>query len=202
METNTLRFLDKAIIGLRNTAIELEEFQLQIALGKAEAADTYEEVKKKFMLFVHETSQKLDNSGHAIANKLAGKLGELYLQLQLGKAETREAFNNQKENIFKTIHEIENQLLAVDIGMELYLKLNSELKKFRIKMEILHMRFELGKLEVKLEFDTRREGFAKNIEEIKNKFREKEHIIEQNWNYFCSEINEAYGHIRKAFLAS
>jgi hypothetical protein len=202
METNTSRFLDKAINGLRTAAVELEEFQLQVALGKAEAAETYEEVKKKFMAFIHETGQKLNGGGKALVSDLIGKLGELYLQLQLGKAESKEVFNEQKHAILKIMQEIENLLQTTDIGMEIFLKLNGELKKFRIKMDILELRFELGKLNVKEKFDTHRADFSKNIERLKTKFTEKEQDLEQYRKHFCTEVNEAYGHIRKAFSVS
>ena len=43
-----IQFVDKVIGALRKSAIELEEFQIKAALGKAEAQDKYEEVKKKF----------------------------------------------------------------------------------------------------------------------------------------------------------
>ena len=43
MEHNHLS--DKVADALRKAAVELEEFQVQFALGKAEAKDKYEEVK-------------------------------------------------------------------------------------------------------------------------------------------------------------
>ena len=40
MKTNKeIHFVDKVIKALRNTAMELEEFQVQAALGKADAQD-------------------------------------------------------------------------------------------------------------------------------------------------------------------
>ena len=53
-----IQFVDKVIGALRKTAVELEEFQVKAALGKAEAQDKYEEVKKKFNLFVHDSEFK------------------------------------------------------------------------------------------------------------------------------------------------
>ena len=51
METKQdIQFMDKVIGALRKAVINLEEFQVKIALGKAEAEDNYEEVKKKFVM--------------------------------------------------------------------------------------------------------------------------------------------------------
>ena len=54
-----IQFVEKVIGALRKTAVELEEFQLKAALGKAEAQDKYEEVKKKFNLFIHDSEFKI-----------------------------------------------------------------------------------------------------------------------------------------------
>ena len=60
METKQdIQFMDKVIGALRKAVINLEEFQVKIALGKAEAEDNYEEVKKKFNLFIHNTEFKI-----------------------------------------------------------------------------------------------------------------------------------------------
>ena len=42
-----IQFVDKVIGALRKSAVELEEFQVKAALGKADAQDKYEDVKKK-----------------------------------------------------------------------------------------------------------------------------------------------------------
>lgn len=50
---------DKIIDGLRKAADEMEELRVQIALGKLEARDLYEEKKKQFNHFLHEAKQKM-----------------------------------------------------------------------------------------------------------------------------------------------
>ena len=42
-----IHFIDKVVDALKKSAIELEEFQVQAALGKAEAQLKFEEIKKK-----------------------------------------------------------------------------------------------------------------------------------------------------------
>ena len=53
--TERIHYTDQVVAGLRKAAIELEELQVQATLGKAEAKDKFEDVKKKFNLFVHES---------------------------------------------------------------------------------------------------------------------------------------------------
>ena len=47
MENTSKKITETIIDGLRTVATELEEFQLQFALGKADASDKYEELKKE-----------------------------------------------------------------------------------------------------------------------------------------------------------
>ena len=197
METTQTGFIDRAINGLRNAAVELEEFQLQLALGKAEASDKYEEVKKKFNHIIHEAKEKL-GEGKVIVKDLKGKFEELQLQLALGKAETKEVFNEQKEKILKAVHSIE-AILKASAAAGYYVTLQNEIEKFKIKMEILRLRFELGKLNAEKEFKGAKAEFVKKVDKIKSTFGEKESAIEKNWDHFCNEVGEAYAHLKKAF---
>lgn len=194
MQITTNSFIDKAINGLKMAAVELEEFQLQLTLGKAEASDKYEEVKRNFKTFIHESKGKLYESAHDLKQKME----ELQLQLALGKAETKEVFNEQKKKILNAVQEIEN-ILKTPEDSGYYLKLNNELQKFKIKMEILRLRFELGKLKTEEEFKAAKVDFVKKMDKVKSSFVEKESVVEENWNHFRTELSEAYLHLKKAF---
>jgi len=101
-----IHFVDKVIGALRKTAVELEEFQVQATLGKAEAQDKYEEVKKKFNLFIHDSEFKIKGIKEKIED-VNTNFDELRVQLALGKAETKEIFKKQKKELLSKIHEIE-----------------------------------------------------------------------------------------------
>ena len=94
-----IHFVDKVIGALRKSAIELEEFQVKAALGKADAQDKYEDVKKKFNVFIHESEFKVNGIKEKI-EELNTKFDELRVQLALGKAETKEIFKKQKKQIY------------------------------------------------------------------------------------------------------
>jgi hypothetical protein len=59
MSTEKETISEKIIAGLRKAADEMEELRVQIALGKLEARDLYEEKKKQFNHFLHEAKQKM-----------------------------------------------------------------------------------------------------------------------------------------------
>lgn len=201
MEATTTHFMDKAIIGLKKAVIELEEFQVQLALGKAETLEKYEEVKKKFHNTIHDAKQKIHlekvNSGD-----LTKKFEEIQHSLTSGAVETKEAFIGQKEKILHIIQKIEDSLKTTGVDRDYYLSLKTEIEKFKIKMEILSLRFEMGKLEAKKEFESFKIDFGKKVEKIKLKFNEEESAIAKNWHHFTDELSEAFSHIKKAFTLS
>jgi hypothetical protein len=198
MKTIDESFLDKAIKGLKNAATELEEFQLQLELGKAEASDKYEELKKQFDRFIHELKQKLEED-KLFPDELRTKLDELRLQLALGKAETLDEFKAQKKKLFAMLADIQCSVKAKQIGAELHLKLDQEIEKFQIKMEMLRLKFALGKMAAKTMLEEKKAEFTQKVQELKKKFMEKESKLEKTWEHFSSELGEAYAHLKKAF---
>jgi vacuolar-type H+-ATPase subunit H len=98
---------DALISALRKSATNLEELQLQVSLGKAEAGDKIDEAKKSFKNLLNDAKHQIDK-GHSKYEDLKGKIEHLEVQMALGKAEAKESFEEQKKKISHTIHDIEN----------------------------------------------------------------------------------------------
>jgi hypothetical protein len=167
MEHNHLS--DKVADALRKAAVELEEFQVQFALGKAEAKDKYEEVKKSFNHFVHETKMKMQE-GKEKSDDLIARFEALQVQLNLGIAEGKEAFNAQRLKILSALQQLEEKILSSPVAEPWVHLLKVEVEKFKIKLEILRLRYELGKMDATEEFEKRKSEFLDKISEMKSKF--------------------------------
>lgn len=192
-------FSDKVILGLKNVANELEEFQLQFALGKANLNDKFDELKKKFNVVIQEAKNKLSNKDIQTID-LRIKLEEIQHLLTKSNEETKEAFILQKEALIEAIEGIEKELKLDFYDKEYHLFFSTEMEKIKIKMEILNLQFEYGKLISKKEFETIKEQFLNKIDDLKFKFRESESSFEQYWNNFRKEMGVAYKHLKKAFV--
>jgi hypothetical protein len=193
---------------IRQAADELEEFRLQLALGKANASDKFEEMKKDFRGFVSGVKEKLEKikdfgGQKAVLLKIA--LEELQLQLMLGKAEARVHFEIQEKKILAAIQKAEKALenMASEAGVtpELMSDLNQEMTKIRIKLKILRLKFELKKMDIKGQVKDHLEEHLKSLKRfadtIKSGTKEKE---DQNrWKHFHKEVDEAFEHLKKAF---
>ena len=194
METTSSKIANTLISGIKKAQVDLEEFQLQLALGKAEARDKYEDVKKKFNKMVHETKLKV-NELKGKKDELQSRLEELQLQLALGKADTIDAFNEQKKKITRALSNLEKELEKNHFTAEVHTKLQHEIERFKIKMEILRLHFELKKGDIKEEFEDKKAEFLKQVEKMKAKISGNK-IQTEN---FSTEIKNAYKHLKKAF---
>ncbi|WP_323789448.1 hypothetical protein [Psychroserpens sp.] len=191
-----IQFMDKVIGALRKTATELEEFRVQTALGKAEAKDKYEEIKKKFNLFIHHSAFKVQGFKEKI-EELNTKFDELQVQLALGKAETKDAFKKQKKQLLLTLHDIEVKIKTNETLSRLYALTLIEIEQFKIQLEILEQKFNKDKTETKDTYENRKKDFNSFIDKLKGKYGKKKE--ETKLEHFQTEISEAFDHFKKAF---
>jgi len=194
-----IHFIDKVISTLRKTAINLEEFQVQTALGKAEAQDKYEDVKKKFSLFIHDSEHVIKVLKEKIED-INTKFDELRVQLTLGKAETIQEFKKQKKQLLLTIHEIEVKIKNNENLSRMYAITLIELEQFKIQLEILEQKFKKDKKGSESAFEKGKDEFNSFIDKLKVKFSKKKEVTKLE--HFQNEISEAFVHFKKAFSNS
>ncbi|MFM7022197.1 MAG: hypothetical protein ACKOXB_04405 [Flavobacteriales bacterium] len=192
MESTSSKIANTLISGIKKAQVELEEFQLQLALGKAEAKDKYEDVKKKFDHMVHETKLKV-NELKGEKDDLQSRLQELQLQLALGKADSIDAFIEQKKKITQALNKLELELKNHPFTAEVHAKLQHEIERFKIKLEILRLHFELKKDDIKEEFEGKKAEFLKHVEKMKEKISSGKPASKAE--NFSSEIKNAYKHL-------
>ena len=189
------KFMDSVVAALRKAAIEMEELQLQTALGKAEARDGYEKAKKKFNLFLHESEAKI-KKGKEKASDIHTKMDELRIQLNLGKAETIDSFRAQKKNLLLALHELKVKIKTNEKFKRIYAYLLIEIEAFSILLEILEDKFDSGSKSAKDAFEKGKKQFDLFIDDLKAKYGKKE---PSKWEHFSGELSEAFTHFKQAF---
>jgi len=194
--TEETRFIDNVVETLRKVAIEIEELQVQATLGKAEAQDKYEEVKKKFNTVLHDANYKIHSSKDKIED-IDTKFDELRVQLELGKAEGLDSFRVEKRKLLSKLHEIEVKIKTDKRINRLYAFVLFEIEKFKVNLEILEQKFEQGKEGAKTSFIKGKQEFNEFIGIIKTKYGKNE---ETKWEHFQDEISEGFRHFKKAFI--
>lgn len=107
---NNKHIADGFINGLKNFTGKLEQLQLEVSLGKAEAKDKIDEYKKGLKNFLNESKIELKKDASAITGKLQQEAEELEVQLELGKMEAKDYVSEHKKQLFKTINQIDKIL--------------------------------------------------------------------------------------------
>jgi len=203
METTKETFaIDKFIQRLRDAQVEIEEFRVQLALGKAEAKDKFEELKHFLQKFIVEVENYFYQAGVLDADKklnLQKAIDELKVQLNIGIADAKDMYAEQKKNIEKYLNEIETLIASDERVLEMKEKVLSEFEKAKIKLEILQLQFSLGKLEVKDEIHKYSKEVSQTIEDIESVLKSKSDDYTAKFENVQSELRKAYIHIKKAF---
>jgi hypothetical protein len=201
MEPTDVNFTDKLIKGLKNAATELEELQVQAALCKAEAKDLFEDLKKKFNARLNVLKSDLSKTK---TNKnilpVINALERLQVQLALGLAETKELFEDQIKKIHIELSVLESELKNSEPLNGHAAEMQLEIEKFKAKVELVSLRFKLKKMISGSNFEQKKIEFHHKMDELKAKISEKENQAKNKWNFFKKEIDEAYAHLKSAFI--
>lgn len=197
--TENKHLFDAVVDALKRAATELEELQLQVNLGKAEASEKFEEWKKEFSGYMNNAKSKARKGADDVKNlqeELERLMDELRVQLELGKADGYDAFKAQKKKILEKIHEIENKVKNNPTLNKLYAVFLVQMEKFKIFLEWLEEKFKEGKSAAKDKFDAGKETLNSYIDDLKNKVKE---FDSEKWNHFQEEVAEAFTNFKQSF---
>ena len=198
MGTDNTTFTDHVAQALRRAATEIEELRVQASLGKAEAKEKYEEIKKKFNSYVHEAKSQV-NEGMDKYDDIRQKMDELKVQLALGKAEGYEAFQEQKKKILASLKELEDNIRTNPTVNRVYAILLIEIEKFKVQLEWLEEKLKEGGEKAADTFEKQKEEFNKLIQRIADKFsKDEDEEDKSRWDHFQNEVSAAFSHLKSA----
>lgn len=194
------KVIDTLIEYLDAAARGLEEFQVQLALGKAEARDKFEEVKKSLNKSL-QTAKRKAAEYKKQAEPFQARLEHLRVQLALGKAETRDALLEQKKRILKAIRELEAFLRESGLGESKEMAaLRAELEQVKIKLGFIEQKVQ-GNLggKKKKELDEIGRELKEKLAGLKKKMMSRKPDLAAHWGHFTKEMDSAFRHMKKAF---
>lgn len=200
METGNKNLTDKIVAGIKSLAGELDHLKVQMALGKAEAKDLFEELKDDFRSGIRETQESLSQlKKDEKIRKFINAFEHLQVQLALGKAETAEMFAEQASKLRAAVNELENQISSNPGLKNIIGEMHFEFDKFRIRMELMELHFKLHKIKAEYKFEEKKAEFMADIEKLKARLQQKEEQAKDKLASFRNEMNSALTHLRKAF---
>ena len=195
--TTKTTFKDQLGKLINKAETELDELRLKISLGKMNGAELFEDMKKDLRNSFHEISTEVQTEGKEVAESVRANIETLQLQLALGKAEAKDTYEEQKIKISDAIHQLEQNVRDSRNAMssEAKIKIQNELEKFRLKMEILQIRYELGRLDLKDNVETKKQKFKKEFDELLADVKEE---TSEKVEEYGTNLKNAYEALRKS----
>ena len=191
--------LDLGKERLTQMKVLMDEMQVQMALGKAEAKDIFDRERKNFLSFVSEEKNVLRRTGEAATKHrqtLSEKVEALDARLAKAPAENKRQYDVQKR---ETLHAIYNLELAMkeaygDVGMALQIKLNA----FRAKLDDFRIKLALGDFEEEAMLETMKPELVNAISDLRERLK-KEAGASEKIDSFANELSTSFDHMKKAF---
>lgn len=170
-----VNFKAMAVKAISTVKEEADDFKNRWAPEIEEASNRYEALKKKLeasVVIVENLLKDQLNQHPEEFKKIKTTIEELKLQLTLGKAETLEAFEEQKKQILVRWKLLKSQLEELPEFNEIKDRIIHQLDEWRVQLEVMKIQFALGRMEWK-----------------------------QDWKQFSSELGREVDNLGKALEA-
>jgi hypothetical protein len=164
---------------------KFEEMQVQFALGKMDAVESFEKQKdqmRQAIVAFKVQLDKVEDLTQEQVNSLKAKAEALQVQLSLGKADGIDYFDDQRKLIEHAVDELKAKLKDsynknFDKALELF---DHNATAFKTGLEIVRLQFALGKMNAKDEAEKSRKEIANKIAELNKYYLRSMEMMQQN----------------------
>lgn len=183
---------------------ELDDIEIQLDLGEEEAIEAFEKQKGKFGELIAKAKSSLESLGlDEKADKLKGDLEHLQMQLTLGKADSKDAFEVQKEKLEHALHSAKDKFQEIKSSTdttydEVVHGLEGAATNFQTRMDLMRLQMALGKAEARDALEEKKNELRQKLAEVRGKVIEGEKSGEEKWEAFSEEVGEAYEQFKGA----
>ncbi|MFN4082175.1 MAG: hypothetical protein ACK4K9_00940 [Bacteroidia bacterium] len=194
---NTQQFEKQLKEWFTNWQKTFEEMQVQFNLGKMDAAEAFETNKNKLkemvLQFKHQLETSVD-SAEAYTQKLKAMFDDLLVQLSLGKAETKEAFLEQKKKIEDALNQIYNESKQIyNRNMTYALNMfDNNAQAFKAGIEMMQLQYTLMKMDARDEADEARKKLNEKMNEFFVYADKAKDLTIENIEEFNKSLRENY----------
>ncbi len=188
---------------LKDFTKEIDDLELQLDMDINEVPEAFEEQKAKLTEMIDQAKASIDSLelGEQ-ATALQTKLDEMRVQAALGKAESKEAFEEQRSKIDSTLNQISAEAKSmVEIADETVSSWQEDfsqaIEKMQTRMDVLKVQFHLGMADTKDEYEAKRKELKTQLHDMKTRAEAKSEAREEKAEGFMEEMGEAFGHFKK-----
>jgi len=189
---------------LEDWSKQLDEIEVELDMDGLEVADYFEKGKNELKEVVSDLKQKVE--GFSVSdnmNDLRAKMEHLQVQLALGKAESKDAFEDQKGKIDKAITEMGTSLKAWEDSVEektdeMTSQARSKAESFQTKLDMMRLHYHLAQADARDALEEKRKSLRTQIHETKTKMAAAAEKEESRWDDVKDELSESFSHLKKA----
>ena len=176
----------------------VEEIQVQIALGKAEAKDKIEEEKKLLSQYFNKQRREMEKQS-ALVNKerriFLEHIEKLECKLLEEVPTDPEDYDDYKLGILEMIYKLEEDVR--DYYPALSNDLKGELDTFKGKLDAFRVNLALHDKDNPERIEGIREDFTDKLEEIRDKLGKKQ-AAESKLDHFVDDIAHSFSYFKRA----
>ncbi len=196
--------LDQWDAGATALEAQLQQTKAQALEGLEARKKQLNETLKEFKAEVVKAKCLADEK----KTEIQAQFDDLQVQLALGKAEARDAFEAQKEKIQRSISTLETTIdRELDAaGQSIDESLKKAANKFIVtavrleaEMEALGVQLETKKAGVSAQFEHKKKELLAQINEYKSQIEEKKQMAKEKAATFESELSDGMARIKRAF---
>jgi DNA repair exonuclease SbcCD ATPase subunit len=196
--------IDKKLDALEHQALALES---QLTQTKGQAFQRLEQRKQQLRELLKQVQVEIQQSKELAAQvktEVQAKLEHLQVQLALGKAEAREALEEQRTRILKALSEFESiadeklKGAAFESG-KLWENLVDRASILEAEFEALKNRFESEKAKQEAKLEEKKQEILAKLQAFKDQLKEKRRMVQNKADALESDLRERLEQIKRAF---
>jgi uncharacterized coiled-coil protein SlyX len=178
----------------------IEDLEVQISLGKADAKDTIKAEKKNITKFFNQQKAEFKKAEAKTSKQrtaLVEKLTELNSSLLADTPESKRAFDNRRRKTMQLVHEVENmmRMMYKDAGERVTLLLDG----LKVDLDTYRIQLALGSFESKTKINASQKDLIKTLEKTISSLVSKKAKKDENLEHFMDEISQSFDHLKSAF---
>jgi lipid II:glycine glycyltransferase (peptidoglycan interpeptide bridge formation enzyme) len=181
-----------------------DELRVQLHLGSRELSDSFEEQKKEILRWSEEARTTLETEASSASAEMRTKLEELEVQAALGKAESKDAIQEQRKKLTSLITEANESSIEL-LGdskknvRDLAVKADTKFDEWHTRFDLLRLQISLGAADASVDWNEKKKDLKQSIQKLESKLEAVSDDSEEGWISFKGEISEAWTHVKKAF---
>lgn len=185
--------------------------EAQFELTRDKALDRVENQKQHYRDVLQRMKSKIENStdiADNIKSKISTQIDEMQVQLALGKAEAKDAFEDQKNKIQAAIADFEKHIdksidamdkkmdSALDVVIQETVKAANKLDA---ELEAMQAHYEIEKAKARETYDTKKSEITSRISQFMGEIKDKKQLASDKASTFEKDMSAGFANIKQAF---